>query len=131
MQNDPNNPFLEPAIHAALMKILSALYESKLVEYVVLDDVLALFGVESDDPEGSGIVFTFDDPGWIQAYNSFKESGESPTFMTIDEDELEEAIAEGMLDDAIEITNTQNTGLNPEDDLENWEPPQSDPKKSH
>ena len=132
MQNDPDNPFLEPAIHAALMKILSALYESKLVEHVSLDDVLNLFGVENEDPEGSGVIFAFDDPGWVHAYNNFKDNGDAPMFMTIDEDELEQAIAEGNLDETLEEhKDNYNKGLNPEDDLENWEPPTSDPNKSH
>jgi len=75
---------LEPAVRTALMKILSAIYETGMVDAVQLGDVLRLFGV----PKGAGdeAAFSFHDESWVEAYVEFKEQiGEDP-YMLLEEE---------------------------------------------
>jgi len=62
---------LEPAIRNALMLILSAIYESGLVEEVDLRDVVRLFGVT--DTGNVTSRFSFNESDWLEAYRDFNE----------------------------------------------------------
>jgi len=67
---------LEPTVHHAIMKILSAIYETGMVDTVDMSDVLRLFGVPGDPDQVT--VFSFNDPDWITAYDNFLEDPETP-----------------------------------------------------
>jgi len=65
---------LEPTVRVAILRILSALYESGMVDEVALGDVLRLFGVPDDFPNNSVVSgFSFDDPDWLAEYERFKD----------------------------------------------------------
>jgi len=65
---------LEPTVRIAILRILSALYESGMVEEVALGDVLRLFGVPDNFPGDKTTGFLFDDPDWITEYLAFKDA---------------------------------------------------------
>ena len=103
MDND-----LEPAVHFALMQILSAVYESGIVDYVALGDVLRLLGAQPDEDENEAVVFSFDDPGWLRAYTDFKNNAVVPEVVIFDDgeeitlDELNELAEDLGIEDMIE-----------------------------
>jgi hypothetical protein len=83
---------LEPVVRHAIMSILSTLYESGIVEEVNMVDVLRLFGAEPvGTPNDEDVVFSFDDPGWVEAYIDFRKH----------ENELMERLEDAIFDDAI------------------------------
>ena len=76
---------LEPVVHFALMQILATLFETGLVSHVALGDVLRLFGAAPDETQ-EPIVFSFDDPGWLQAYQDFRSNNIVPEIIAFDDD---------------------------------------------
>jgi len=76
---------LEPTVHHAIMKILSAIYETRMVDTVDMADVLRLFGVPGDPDRVS--VFSFNDPDWVRAYANFLADPENQIDETSDDEE--------------------------------------------
>lgn len=107
---------LEPIVHDAVMKILSAIYESGLVEKVDLSVVYELFGVKEDADD---TVVDFSDPSWIEDYMRYKGGINDDAEMhviNIDGSELNDEVKAqlrdmGLPEEAIEAI---------EDDIENY-----------
>lgn len=76
---------LEPTVHHAIMKILAAIYETRMVDTVDMSDVLRLFGVPVDTDQVS--VFSFNDPEWVTAYHNFLIDSEDPIIEESNTDE--------------------------------------------
>lgn len=62
---------LEPIVRDAVMKILSAVYETGFVEEVNLGVVYALFGVNVEGEEDTIVDFSSDD--WVRDYVKFTQ----------------------------------------------------------
>ena len=77
---------LEPTLRTAIMRVLSAMYESQLIESVSVNAVLGLFGV-SPVSEEQNIVLHFSDPSWVKEYENFNDiSDQKFSAMFIDEE---------------------------------------------
>lgn len=111
--------FPNPTIRDAVMKILSAIYESGLVDEVNVGHVLQIFGVELD-PESP--ILSFNDPGWVQDYLRFQKM--------VPEDAKMEILHVGEGEDPAEVLKDYLTQMGIDSDLaESFEP--VDRKKLH
>ena len=74
---------LDDVVRHTLMKILSAIYESELVDRVDLGMVLQLFGITNDQDED--LILNFSDEEWIEEYTNFITGQNNITVFHLDE----------------------------------------------